>query len=224
MTAFFITATGTDIGKTFVTAGLVKILRQRGQSVAALKPVASGYNKDDAAHSDAGILLASQGRDVTEENIAEICPWRFTAALSPDMAAAREGRTVNYAALAEFTAAAVARAPGVLLIEGIGGVMVPLDSKHTTLDWMAEAKLPLILVTGTYLGTISHTLTAVEAVTRRSLRLAALVVNESPGSSVGHGETAQALAARINAPVVTLPRDALLGNAGFAALEALVSG
>jgi len=224
MPAFFVTATGTDIGKTFVAAGLVKILKQRGQAVAAVKPVASGYNDEDAAQSDAGQLLAAMEQPVTAENIAAICPWRFSAALSPHMAAAREGRAVDYPGLLDFTRKTVASTPGILLIEGIGGVMVPLDTKHTTLDWMAEMKLPLILVTGSYLGTISHTLTAVEALTARGLRLVTLVVNESPGSSVAHAETAQTLAARVNTPVVTLPRDAMTSNAGFAALEALVSG
>ncbi len=224
MTAFFIAGTGTDIGKTFVTAGLVKILKDRGRAVTALKPIGSGYDKDNAAESDPGQLLTALGQPITEANVAKICPWRFKAALSPDMAAAREGRKVDYAALLDFTTKAAANAEGTLFIEGIGGVMVPLDAAHTTLDWMAEMKLPLILVTGTYLGTISHTLTAVDALTRRGLRLASLVVNESPGSTVDHLETAQSLAARVNTPVVTLPRNALTSNAGFVALEALVSG
>ena len=224
MPAFFVTATGTDIGKTFVTAGLVKILRQRRQQVAAIKPVASGYDPATAAESDAGHLLVAMGQAVTAEAVAAISPWRFAAPLSPDMAAAREGRAVDYAALLAFTKAAVANTPGVLFVEGIGGVMVPLDATHTTLDWMAEMKLPLILVTGSYLGTISHTLTAMDAVAQRGLRVAALVVNETPGSTVPHGETAQNLAGRVNTQVVTLPRDAIVGNAGFAALEALVSG
>ena len=224
MPAFFIAATGTDIGKTFVTAGLVRILKQRGQAVAAIKPVASGYNDEDTAQSDAGQLLSAMGHPITAESIAGICPWRYTAALSPHMAAARESRKIDYAGLLDFTRKTVAETEGVLFIEGIGGVMVPLDAKHTTLDWMADMKLPLILVTGSYLGTISHTLTAVAALTQRGLRLAALVVNESPGSSVAHAETAQTLAARVNTPVVTLPRDAMTSNAGFVALEALVSG
>jgi dethiobiotin synthetase len=224
MPAFFIAGTGTDIGKTFVTAGLVRILKERGRAVAALKPVASGYDKTDAGASDAGHLLSALGQLVTEDNVARICPWRFAATLSPHMAGARESRAVDYAALLDFTKKAVLEAEGALFIEGVGGVMVPLDTKHTTLDWMAEMQLPLILVTGTYLGTISHTLTAVDALTHRGLRLAALVVNESTGSTVDHQETAQSLAARVNTPVVTLPRNALTSNAGFVALEALVSG
>lgn len=224
MPAFFITATGTDIGKTFVTAGLIKFLRQRGRPVAALKPVASGYDKNDPAASDAGQLLTALGREISEDNVAAISPWRFSAALSPDMAAAREGRAIDYAQLLAFSLDAIARTEGTLFIEGIGGVMVPLDRTHTTLDWMAALGLPLIVVAGSYLGTISHTLTAVAAIKERGLRIAALVVNETPGSTVDHAETAQNLAARVNAPSVMLPHGAVASHAGFAALEALVSG
>lgn len=223
MPAFFITATGTDIGKTFVTAGLIRFLHQRSRPVAALKPVASGYDKTNPSASDAGQLLDALGRDVTEDNVAAISPWRFAAALSPDMAAARENRTIDYNRLVAFSRESLGREQTTLFIEGIGGVMVPLDRSHTTLDWMAELDLPLILVTGSYLGTISHTLTAVAAVKQRGLRIAALVVNETLGSPVDHAETAQNLAARIDAPAVMLPHGARTGHAGFAALEALVS-
>jgi dethiobiotin synthetase len=224
MPAFFVTATGTDIGKTFVTSGLIKFLHQRGHPVAALKPVASGYEKNNPAASDAGQLLAALGREITEDNVAAISPWRYAAPLSPDMAAAREGRSIDYARLVAFSREPVARAQGTLFIEGIGGVMVPLDRTHTTLDWMADLGLPLIMVTGSYLGSMSHTLTAAAAVKQRGLRIAALVVNETPGSPVDHAETAQNLAARVDAPSVMLPHGAVASHAGFAALEALVSG
>src|SRR5262245_43386351 len=96
MTAAFITATGTDIGKTFVTRGLIKHLRAQGRTVSALKPVVSGYEPAEAAGSDPGLLLAALGREVTEDTIADISPWRYAAPLSPHIAAAREGRTIEF--------------------------------------------------------------------------------------------------------------------------------
>jgi dethiobiotin synthetase len=89
--ALFVTATGTDIGKTFVTAALVRILRARGLVVGALKPVASGFDRAAAETSDPGILLDALGRDITETALDGISPWRFVAPLSPDMAGRREG-------------------------------------------------------------------------------------------------------------------------------------
>ena len=77
MTAFFITATGTDIGKTFVASGLIRQWRAAGQQVDALKPVATGFDPASAAASDAGVLLAALGRPVTPAEIDRISPWRF---------------------------------------------------------------------------------------------------------------------------------------------------
>jgi dethiobiotin synthetase len=207
MSAYFITATGTDIGKTFVAAGLIRDLRARGNNVHALKPVVSGYDPVSAASSDPGILLDALGQPVTAENVARIAPWRYKAPLSPDMAAARENTALDFRAVVDFCAAAVAAKTGTLFIEGVGGVMVPLDDRHTVLDWMAELRLPLILVAGSYLGALSHTLTALDAVKKRGLAVAAIVVNETPGSPVPLDDTAQTLQRFSDAaPFFSLPR------------------
>ena len=179
MSAFFVTATGTDIGKTFVTAGLVRYLRARKQRVDALKPVVSGFSEDNMRDSDPGKLLDALGLPVNKQEVAKIAPWRFAAPLSPDMAAAREGKQVDFDAVVKFCRDAIAANKGTLFIEGVGGVMVPLDDKHTVLDLMAALKLPVILVSGTYLGTLSHTLTAIEALARRNLTIAAIALNQS---------------------------------------------
>src|SRR6185312_4226156 len=100
------------------------------------------------------------GRPLSLDEITRISPWRFEAPLSPDMAARREGRAIDFDALVDFTRST---ASPLTLVEGVGGVMVPLDEQHTTLDWMAAVGFPVMLVTGSYLGTLSHTLTAVGA-------------------------------------------------------------
>ena len=161
MRSYFVTATGTDIGKTYVTAGILRAARAAGRPVQRhqtrplrLRPRHSPPARDPA------VLLAAMGKRVTQRNIAAITPWRFTAPLSPDMAAAREGRRVDFGALTAFCEAAIANAPDTLLIEGVGGVAVPLDDRHLVADWISALHIPAILVAGTYLGTISHTFTA----------------------------------------------------------------
>ncbi len=206
MTAVFVTSSGTDIGKTFVAAGLVRHLRSTRRAVNAIKPVVSGFDADVAETSDPGILLEALGRPVTPEEIARISPWRFRAALSPDLAAIREGRDVDFKSLVEFSQRAMSSS-GTLLIEGVGGVMVPLDSRHTVLDWMTALRLPLILVVGSYLGTFSHTLTALHVVSQRNLSVAAIVVSETPGSPVPLDETVATIARFADAiEVIALPR------------------
>ncbi len=187
MTAVFITSTGTDIGKTFVTAGLIAHLRKTGRRIEAIKPVVTGFAPATAATSDPGVLLSALGRPVAEAEIAKISPWRFQAPLSPDLAAAREGRTLDFDALVAFSRQAVSS--DVLLIESVGGIMVPLDDRHTVLDWMGALDLPLVLVAGSYLGTISHTLSAVDVLQRRHLKIAAIVVSESINSPVALDDT-----------------------------------
>lgn len=179
--AYFITAAGTDLGKTYVAAALARALVARGRRVRALKPVLSGYRDADAASSDAGLLLAACGGAVSAATIAAIAPWRFAAPLSPERAAALEGRRIDVAALTAWCRDEIARNADTLLIEGIGGVMVPLDEGQTVRDWIAALGVPVLLVTGTYLGAVSHTLTALAALREVGVRPAAIVVNRSVG-------------------------------------------
>ena len=207
MSAFFVTATGTDIGKTYVTAGLLRHLRHEGAS--AIKPVASGFTAETAATSDPVQLLEAMDEPVTAETLTRISPWRFAEPLSPDMAAAREGRVIDFDALVEFCRAGIFEAKGPLFVEGVGGVMVPLDARHTVRDWMAALSLPVVLVAGSYLGTISHTLTALDVLARAELPVAALVINESADSGVPLAETTTTLHRFARAvPIVTLGRAA----------------
>ena len=87
MTAYFVTSTGTGIGKTFVTAGLIRALRDAGKPVDALKPVVSGFDIATSALSDPGVLLEALDEPVTPEGLLRVSPWQFAAPLSPDMAA-----------------------------------------------------------------------------------------------------------------------------------------
>jgi dethiobiotin synthetase len=213
MSAFFVTGSGTEIGKTFVTAALIHELRRRDRQIAALKPVVSGFDPAHPEGSDPRMLLAALGEPPTGEALDRIAPWRFPAPLSPDMAAARENRAIDFAKLVEHSRNAIAAAPGTLLIEGVGGIMVPLDERHTVLDWIAALRLPALVVGGSYLGAISHALTALDALRSRDIAIAALVVNETPQSSVALEETVATIArfAR-GAPVLTLPRLAFAGE------------
>src|SRR5262249_43968061 len=91
----------------------------------------------------------------------------------------------------------------VLLIEGVGGVMVPLDDRRTVLDWMTVLRIPALLVTGSYLGTISHTLTALHVLAQRNVEVNAIVVSETPGSPVTLTETVTTIA-RFAEPIAVL--------------------
>jgi dethiobiotin synthetase len=206
--AVFITGTGTDVGKTFVAAGLIRCFRALSQPVNALKPVVSGFDPAAPSGSDPAVLLDALGRKINLEELNLISPWRLRAPLSPDMAAQAEGRAIDFESVVDFCRGAIAGYDGVLLIEGIGGVMVPLDSCHTVLDMMVALHLPLILVAGGYLGTLSHVLCAKHVIQHHELDLCAIVVSETENSPVPIEATLATLANFTNVPVLGLRRHA----------------
>jgi len=208
MSALFVAGAGTDVGKTFVAAQLIRALIARGVVVEALKPVVSGFDPADWAMSDPGQLLAALGRPPDDQTLTAISPWRYAAPLSPDMAARLEGRAVDCAAVIAWCRERLAARPDALtLVEGAGGVMSPVDENTTGLDLMAGVGAPVLLVGGSYLGAISHTLTAIEALRARRLVLKVVVVSESPAAGTPFAETIAAIG-RLSgfSPIVAAPR------------------
>ena len=193
MSGLFIAGAGTEIGKTFVTCALIHQLHRERRAVRAVKPVISGYDNAYPAESDSGRILAALGETVSDKAVSQISPWRYRTAMAPNMAAAREGRPVDFAKLVGFCRKAVSERDDVTLIEGVGGVMAPITDDKTVLDWLAALSCPAVLVTGSYLGAISHALTAVRSLETKGISLAGIVVCESGESSVPLGETATCL-------------------------------
>ena len=197
MPAFFVTSCGTGRGKTYVSDKLIRDWRAADRSVQVLKPVISGFDPAEVGDSDTGLLLSALGEDITEDTVDRVSPWRYAAPLSPDMAAALENRTVPVDEIVSYCRAAIDRAAARgddLLIEGAGGVMVPLDETRTMRDLMAALGLPVILVVGSYLGSLSHGLTAVEALRARDIAIDRIVVNETEDSNIPLTETRDTLA------------------------------
>jgi dethiobiotin synthetase len=225
MSTAFITATGTDIGKTFVTAGLIRHIRGAGRAAEAVKPVVSGFDPDAWQESDPAVLLAALGRPVTPGELDRVSPWRFKAPLSPHMAARLEGRAINFHEVVDFCRRAMAARRGSLFIEGIGGIMVPIDDHRTVLDWMSMLRVPIVLVAGSYVGTMSHTLTSLEVLVRRNLNVAAVVISESEGSAPSLADTVATLQRFADSiDVVGIPRLApdTSDDAAFARIAALL--
>lgn len=158
MTGVFVTGTDTGVGKTVVSAWAV-----RSWNADYWKPVQSGCDED----SDAGTvrILAAAGP-------ARIHPsrWLLRAPLSPHEAARLEGVRID---LEDFTLPA-ARCP--LVVEGAGGVLVPLNERHLMVDLMVRLGLPALVVARSTLGTINHTLMTLEALRRRSIAVAGVVM------------------------------------------------
>lgn len=207
MTVVFVSATGTEVGKTFVSRGLVRALKSRGRTVEVLKPVQSGFDPREAEGSDAGLLIAATGEEPTLDRIAAAAPFRFEAPLAPHLAARREGKSIDADAVVAFCRERIAKRKDVMVIEGVGGIMAPLDDSRTVVDLIVALGVPVVLVTGSYLGTLSHTLTALDVAHRRGLTIAAVVVSQTPGGTVALDETLSTMQTFAeDVPVLALPR------------------
>jgi dethiobiotin synthetase len=180
MRALFISGAHTDVGKTHAACALIRAARARGLAVDALKPVVSGFDGQVWEESDPGRLLTALGLPQTNQALDAISPLRFRAALSPPMAARLEGVHLTLDQLTRFCRAGLAASTAdLMLVEGVGGVMSPIAEDATGLDLMIALGLPTVLVGGSYLGAISHTLTAIETLRSRNLPILAVVVSES---------------------------------------------
>lgn len=177
MKALFVAGTGTDLGKTHVACAVLEAARARGMKVDAFKPVVSGFDPDAPDDSDPARLARALDRP---EAWREVSPRRYRAPLAPNIAARLEGDTLRMDDLVSDCRDWLSkRDVDLALIEGAGGVMSPMTDTATNLDLMSALGLPVLLVAGSYLGTASHLLTALEVVRARGLTVAAIVVSES---------------------------------------------
>lgn len=206
MMKVFITGTGTGVGKTYVTSNLIKILRGAGKSVVGLKPVISGYCEDAIEQSDTECILTAMGLSVQPQNVQRVSPWRFQEPISPDMAAEREEREIDFQELVEWTLG-TRNETDFKLVEGVGGIMVPLSRASTVLDWIVALDYPVLLVGGSYLGSLSHTLSSIDVLRGRGIEVLAVIISESQEQPVAMNETVKTLKNFVvDIPVLSLPR------------------
>jgi dethiobiotin synthetase len=176
----FVAGAHTEIGKTHVACGLLSAARQKGWTVDMLKPVVSGFSLAGWAESDPGRLLRAAARPLSLQELDRVSPWRFSAPLAPPMAAGLEGRYLPMDQVLAFCRHRIAEATAdLMVVEGVGGLMSPIADGATTLDLLQALPGESILVGGSYLGAVSHTLTALEVMMARAARPACVVISES---------------------------------------------
>jgi dethiobiotin synthetase len=202
MSQYFVSGIGTDVGKTFCSCALL----HAHPHLRAIKPVLSGFEDDKAEASDAGQLLSAMNQAVTPSHLNSISPYRFKAPLSPHLAAKKEGSAIDEKALLAFCKQQMTLHKN-LLIEGVGGLMVPITDEWLVLDWMKALRLPTILVSASYLGAINHTLLSLQVLKSAKLPLKALIISQSEGC-VGLQDTAESIRPFMpkGAALLTLPR------------------
>lgn len=174
-TGVFVTGTDTGVGKTVVTAALARYLSRRGTDVGVMKPVETGVFSPTASTSDAVRL---KGAVATQDELALIRPYWFRAPVAPLTAARLERKPIRLAAILSAYRRLRAR-HRLLLVEGVGGVHVPLTKSADVLELMQRTKLPVIVVGRVGLGGVNHARLTVEALRQRKIPVLALVLNQT---------------------------------------------
>jgi dethiobiotin synthetase len=165
----FVTGTDTGVGKTHVARALARALTRGGLRVRARKPVESGWT--DGERSDAARLREAAGG---WEALSAVCGWRFREPVSPALAARRSGTALTVAGLAGLCRAGGA---GFTLVEGAGGFLSPIAGDGLNADLARALGFPVLVVAADRLGAVNHALLTLEAVERRGLPLAGVVLN-----------------------------------------------
>lgn len=194
---WFVTGTDTGVGKTVVSAGLIRALAAAGVRASGMKPVASGSDRTPQGWRNADALaLAAVSPPGTA--YADINPYALPDAVAPELAAARAGIRIELAPI--LRAFGRLSAGAAVVVEGVGGWRVPLNARETTADLAVRLDLPVVLVIGLRLGCINHALLTAEAVCRDGLALAGWIGNCIDPHYDGLDATLAALAARLPAP------------------------
>jgi dethiobiotin synthetase len=200
----FVTGTDTGAGKTVVASAIAAALRTSGARVAAFKPVVTGLAEPVGTWPADHQLLAA----VTGARPRDVCATTFAPAVSPHLAAELAGEELELDALAA-AARAAATGADVLVVEGVGGLLVPLSAEHDVRDLAAALGLPLVVAARPGLGTINHSLLTIEAARRAGLDVRAIVLTPwPPQPSVMERSNRATIARRGGVEVWTLPEAA----------------
>ena len=195
---FYVTGTDTGVGKTLVTAALLRALRDAGHRVAGMKPIAAGSQPgpEGPANEDALLLQAESSE---RHPYALVNPWLFEPAVAPHIAAAEAGVVIDLARVVSAHARLAATAD-VVLAEGAGGFLVPLDGSRTMADLPKLLGMDVILVVGLRLGCLNHALLTAEAIAARGLAFAGWVGNGIDPRFARREANLATLEARLPAP------------------------
>lgn len=187
MNGLFITGTDTGVGKTVVTACLANLFKS--QDVGVMKPIETGVDPkcNSAANSDAKFLMEVSGTTDTEE---EVCPHRLKTPASPYQASQVAGISIQPSTILEKFKILQSR-HNMMLVEGIGGLLVPITTNYNVADLAREIGLPLIIVSRIRVGTLNHTLLTINAARQHGLKIKGVILNRQEGGDLDEVEKQQ---------------------------------
>lgn len=182
----FVTATDTEVGKTVISGAIANYFLRQGARVAVSKPIATGcvHRREGWVSEDAEFLASCADARFP---LDVICPQRYREPLAPVVAADRAQQPLDWSAI-DRSLKMMTRQSDVIVVEGIGGILVPLDHEHTTLDLAQWLKLRAVVVARPNLGTINHTLMTLRTLREAGVAVAGVVINRYPAESASVAE------------------------------------
>jgi dethiobiotin synthetase len=196
----FITGTDTGIGKTWISAAIMQLLKAQHQSVIGMKPIASGCELTAAGLRNEDALLLQQQSSI-EIAYEQINPYAFEPAIAPHIAAAQSGVTIDIQHIKQ-TYQALSQQADWVIVEGVGGWLVPLNQYETIADLAAALDLPVILVVGMRLGCINHALLSAASIEQSGSKLAGWIANFVDPQMAEQQQNLLTLQQRIAAPLL----------------------
>ena len=174
----FITSTGTNIGKTYCTVEILKEMLHRKVLFKAYKPILSGFDVYNIKDSDSYKILKIKNKEPEIEDIKEISPWLFEKPIAPSIAAKKENKSLKYNDVLEWC---LKKSDNniINIFEGAGGLLVPIEKIKTLLDLMKDLNSKVVLVIGNYLGSVSHTLSAIQNLQHANLQIINIIINKN---------------------------------------------
>ena len=190
-----VVGTGTGVGKTVITAGLTRLLREAGYDARAIKPAQTGHPPDD----DAAFVATACG-----DPEAATCPRYLEPALAPRVAAEVADEPLAYETIRTACEREIEATP-VPIVEGIGGLRVPLAGDHEVIDLVSDLEAAAVVVTRSGLGTLNHTALSIDALEARGIDVVGIVCNEYAGETVAERTNPAELERMTGYPVETVP-------------------
>ena len=199
MQSYFVTGTDTDVGKTYVSAILLKAASEAGKQTVGYKPVSAGCEEINGrlVNEDASQLLANSSLPVTQN---EVNPIAFVPPVAPHIAAQETGVTISSQTIVAGYTHLKGMSPDLLIMEGAGGWRLPLGDKRYLSDIVKQLQLDVIIVVGMRLGCLNHALLTAEAVQRDGLNIKGWIANQLDPDMPRYTENLATLKAEMPAP------------------------
>ena len=196
----FITGTDTEVGKTYVSCRLLEMLRRQGLRTTAMKPIASGAEKIKGRYVNDDALRLQQAASM-DAPYTQVNPYVFAEAIAPHIAAERAGVEIDFEIIQQ-SYQSLSELSDFVLVEGVGGWLVPLNAQQTLADLATMLALPVLLVVGMRLGCINHALLSVAAIEQSGLHLQGWIANKLQGNYPCVNENIETLQQHIEAPLL----------------------